>query len=96
MEESHVYIISFLGGVEVLLLFLTLRKIEELHRLEKEIHDSTFDLALALALARDGRYEEAKTAAERWRDRCRPFRQGERRHQRPRPQTAPPPPGFLY
>jgi hypothetical protein len=84
------HILSLLAGVEVLVLFITLRKREELRRLESECHQSLVELAVTLDLARHGKWDEAKAAAERWRDRCRPFRQGERRP--PPPQTAPPPP----
>jgi hypothetical protein len=48
------HILSLLGGVEILLLFVTLRKMERLQEIEAEIHACAVDLAHALEFRQAG------------------------------------------
>ena len=79
-----------LAGLEAVLIVGLTMKLRELRRLQKELHQTVFDLALACSLASKGRYEEAHAAARRWHDRMRAFKRGERY----RPPSTPPQPGM--
>ena len=78
--------LALLAGLEALLVVGLLAKLREMRRLEKEIHRTVFDLALACTLASNGRYTEAHAAARRWHDRMRALKRG--KVYRP---SAPPP-----
>jgi hypothetical protein len=79
-------ILAFIAGVEVLLLFVILAKIRENRNLLKEIRACNLDLALAMTLATQARFHEARAAARAWADRVRALRRGETYR---RPQPAP-------
>jgi hypothetical protein len=74
---------ALLAGLEVALFVGLVRKLREMRRLEKEIHLTAFDMALACGLAGRGRYEAAEAASRRWADRMRAHK---------RRQTPPSPP----
>jgi hypothetical protein len=78
------------AGVEVLLLVINVALIRKNERILKEIRRCNHDLAVALGLASQGRYGEAREAARRWADRMRAHMRGEPyRRPRPEPSAAP-------
>ena len=80
---------ALLAGLELLLIIMTVRKLREMRRLETEVHKSLWDLAIALAWARQGRYGEAHAQARSFIDRMRAFKRGE-------PYRPPPPPPPIF
>jgi hypothetical protein len=75
--------LSLLAGLEALLVVGLTIKLKEMRRLEKEIHLTAFDCALACGLAAAGRYSDAHAAASRWRARMKA-------HKRRQPPPSPP------
>jgi hypothetical protein len=86
-----VSILAFIGGVEAVVLVLILAKIKQNARLVRQLQQLYFELAMALSLASQGRFNEAEEAARTWRERMRALERGETYHP-PRPRTAPDPP----
>lgn len=78
--------LAFLAGLEALLLVVGIVHLRKNRQLLQEIRRCQFDLALALSLARQSRFEEAHAAARRWAVRLRALRNG-----RPPPRTYRPP-----
>jgi hypothetical protein len=80
--------LAFIGGVEVLLLFVIVAKIRQNAELLKRIRACNDAFAHAMALASQARYAEAKEAARHWADRMKAHMAGEP-YRRPEPPPQP-------
>lgn len=69
--------LALLAGFEALLVIGLVAKLKEMRRLEREIHKTAFDMALACSLAAMGRYSDAHAAARRWHARMRAHKRRE-------------------
>ena len=69
--------LALFAGLEALLVIGLVAKLKEMRRLEREIHKTAFDMALACSLAAKGRYTEAHAAARRWHVRMRAHKRRE-------------------
>jgi hypothetical protein len=77
-----------IGGAEVLILGLIIQKLRENGRLVQELRRLHCDWALVMFFARQGRFDEASTAARRWRTRVEDLR-ADHVPARPEPYNAP-------